>query len=129
MNQLIQGRVYCLLDTSFILTCIRNKIDFFEELKLEGTEIIIPEKVIKEIEEIKNSKKSEAKPEADLALKFIKAKKPKIIQLKGKTTDNAIINYAKQNPGVIIATLDREIKKKTKNHKLLIRSKKKLEII
>ncbi len=129
MNQLIQGRVYCLLDTSFILTCIRNKIDFFEELKLEGTEIIIPEKVIKEIEKIKNSKKSEAKPEADLALKFIKAKKPKIIQLKGKTTDNAIINYAKQNPGVIIATLDREIKKKTKNHKLLIRSKKKLEII
>ena len=118
-----------LLDTSFILTCVRNKIDFFEQLELEGFKILVPKQVIKEIEAIKNSKKSEAKPEADLALKFIKAKKPKIIRLKGKTADNAIISYAKQNPNIIVATLDREIKKKTKNRKLIIRGKKKLEFI
>ena len=118
-----------LLDTSFILTCVRNKIDFFEQLELNGFKIIIPEQVIKEIEAIKNSKKSEAKSEANLALKLIKTKKPKIIQLKGKTADNAIISYTKQNPSIIVATLDREIKNKTKNRKLVIRSKKKLEII
>ena len=119
----------CLLDTSFILTCVRNKIDFFEQLELEGFKILVPKQVIKEIEAIKNSKKSEAKSEANLALKLIKTKKPKIIQLKGKTADNAIISYTKQNPSIIVATLDREIKNKTKNRKLVIRSKKKLEII
>ena len=119
----------CLLDTSFILTCVRNKIDFFEQLELEGFKILVPKQVIKEIEAIKNSKKSEAKIEADLALKLIKAKKSKIIQLKAKTTDNSIINYAKQNQNIIVATLDREIKKKTKNRKLIIRGKKKLEFI
>ena len=118
-----------LLDTSFILTCVRNKIDFFEQLELNGFKIIIPEQVIKEIEAIKNSKKSEAKSEANLALKLIKTKKPKIIQLKGKTADNAIISYTKQNPSIIVATLDREIKKKTKNRKLVIKGRKKLEII
>ena len=46
-----------LLDTSFILTCVRNKIDFFEQLELNGFKIIIPEQVIKEIEAIKNSKR------------------------------------------------------------------------
>lgn len=118
-----------LLDASFILSCVKNKIDFFEELELGGIGVIIPEGVIKEIEAIKNLKKSQVKIEADLALKLINAKKLKIIQLKGKTTDNAIIHYAKQNPDIMIATLDREIKKKTKNRKLVIRNKKKLEII
>ena len=43
-----------LLDTSFILTCVRNKIDFFEQLELEGFKILVPKQVIKEIEAIKN---------------------------------------------------------------------------
>ena len=113
-----------ILDTSFILTCIRNKIDFLEQLELEGIKILIPEQVIKEIEGISNSK-----TEAKLASKLIKSNKSKIISLRGKNTDNAIINYAKENPDVIIATLDREIKSKIKNHKLIIRNKKRLEVI
>ena len=32
-----------LLDTNFILSCIRKKIDFFEEIRLMGIKIIIPE--------------------------------------------------------------------------------------
>ena len=113
-----------ILDTSFILTCIRNKIDFFEQLKLDGIRILIPKQVIKEIEGISHSR-----IEAKLALKLIKINKPKIIGLPGKKTDNAIINYSKKNPNVIVATLDREIKSKVKSPKLIIRNKKKLEII
>lgn len=111
-----------ILDTSFILTCIRNKIDFFDELF--GYEILIPKQVIKEIEGLSNSK-----TEAKLSLKLIKSNKPKTINIPGKNTDNAIINYAKENPDMIIATLDRGIKSKVKNSKLIIRNKKKLEII
>ena len=44
-------------------------------------------------------------------------------------TDKKIIQFAKENPKTIIATLDKEIKQKTKNQKLIIRGKKKLEIV
>lgn len=113
-----------LLDTSFILSCIRNKIDFFEEINLMGIKIIIPEQVIKEIKKFEN-KKTEAK----LALKILEKNKFQKIDLNSKNTDNGIIKYAKENPELIIATLDREIKRKTTNKKLVIRNKKKLEII
>ena len=113
-----------LLDSSFILSCIKNKIDLFEQLYLEGYKILIPMQVLREINGLSKSNEN-----AKLALKILQKSKFKRIKLRGKNTDNAIINYAKKNPEIIIATLDKEIKKKTKNSKLIIRSKKKLEII
>lgn len=110
------------LDTSFILTCIRNKIDIFEEL-IEYN-LLIPEQVLKEIKGL-----SKTKREAKLALKIIQKNKPKIISIHGKNTDKAIINFAKENPEIAIATLDKEIKSKVKNQKVVIRNRKKLEIV
>jgi len=110
-----------LLDTSFIISAIRNKIDFFTELEEQGFQILIPEQVVKELRGLKN----------ETALKLLENSKTKFkkIPLKGATTDKAIINYAKQNPKTIIATLDREIKKSILNRKLVIRGKKKLEVV
>jgi len=119
-----------LLDTSFILTCIRNKIDFLEELYFSGYQPIIPKQVLKEIENILKSKtKLKFKKEAELALLILKKHSFEYPELKGKNTDNAIINYAKQNPELTIATLDKEIQNKTLNKKMIIRNKKKLEVI
>ena len=111
-----------LLDTSFILTCIRQKIDFFEELEFQGLKIIIPIQVIKELEGL--SKKQEAK----IALQLLKKQKFTKTDLKTKNVDSGIIAYANKNKKVIIATLDKEIKDKAENQKLVIRGKKKLEI-
>ena len=112
--------VQVILDTNFILTCIKQKIDFFEELV--GTQILIPEQVINEIKNLKN-------PNSKLALKLLEKNKFKKIDLGRGHVDKLIIRFAKENPKTIIATLDREIKNKTKNQKLIIRGKKKLEII
>jgi len=115
-----------LLDTNFILTCIKNKIDLFEELFLEGYKIIIPEQVLNEIKKFEN-KKSEART----ALKILEKdfyEKPDL----GKSkipVDNKIIKFAKENPKIIIATLDREIKNKIPNKKMIIRNRKKFEVI
>ncbi len=108
-----------LLDTNFILSCIKQKIDFFEEIYLMGIQIIIPEQIINELKKLKK----------ESALKLLENSKFKEISLKGKIVDNSIINYAKENPDIIIATLDRDIQKKIKNRKMIIRGKKKLEII
>ena len=109
-----------ILDSSFILTCIKQKIDFFEELV--GIQILVPEQVINEIKRLKNSN-------SKLALKLLEKNKFKKINIGKGHVDKGIIKFAEENPKVIIATLDKEIKNKTKNQKLIIRGKKKLEVI
>ena len=52
---------YAILDTNFILTCVKQKIDFFEDIKLMGFQIVIPKQVINEIEKIPKSKKKRAR--------------------------------------------------------------------
>lgn len=111
-----------ILDTSFILTCVKQKIDFFEDIKLKGLEILIPEQVIREIERLKN-------PNSELALKIISKNSYKSVNLGRAHVDKLIIRFAKENPKIIVATLDREIKEKVRNPKLVIRGKKKLSIM
>jgi len=109
-----------ILDTSFILSAVKKKIDFFEELS--DYEILIPINVLNEIEGLKKSNST-----ANICLKVLEKNKFKKINFKTKNTDRGIVEYSKNND-LIIATLDKEIKNKTKNKKLVIRVKK-LEII
>jgi len=119
-----------ILDTNFILSCIRQKIDFFEEIPLLGLQIIIPEQIIKELKKIIDSKKKlHFKEEAKIALKLLEKNNFKKIDLKRKNVDTGIITLAKSDKNIIIATLDKEIKTKIKNQELIIRGKKKLEIV
>ena len=117
------------LDTSFILTCVRQKIDFFEDLYLGGFQILIPKQVIDEIRKNLNSKKVKESENANMVLKLLRNNLYKQIDLKLRNVDNGIIKFANENSDMIIATLDKGIKNKIKNSKLIIRGKKKLEIV
>jgi len=108
-----------ILDTSFILTAVRQKIDFFLWLQHEGFEVLIPQQTIKELIGLG----------AQLALKIIRKNNFHVIKLPGKDADVAIITFAKKNPDAIIATLDQGLQKKIKNRKIIIRGRKKLEIV
>ena len=129
-----KNRRFVLLDTNFILACVKQKIDFFEEIKFMGIKILIPEQVINELKKIVNSKKKlHSRNNAEIALKILEKKKNSFRRIDllnyGKNTDKRIKNFADKNEEVIVATLDRELKSKIKNQKLTIREKKKLEII
>lgn len=113
-----------ILDTSFILSCVRNKIDFFEEIKFMGMKIEIPKQVIVELKGLGKSQ-----DDAQTALKLLNKNKFNKMDLKTKDVDAGLIKFAEKNKDIVVATLDREIKKKIKNPKLVIRGKKKLEII
>ena len=108
-----------ILDTSFILTTIKQKIDFFEKLEHEGFQIVIPDQAIDELMGLG----------AQLALNILEKHKFKVVKLPGKDADTAILNFARENPEAIVATLDRGLQKKIKNPKMIIRQKKKIEII
>ena len=121
---------YVILDTNFILSCLRKKIDFFDEIQLMGFHVLIPVQVIKELENIQNSKqKLHFREDAKIAIKLIESGKFKKVGLDGKNVDYGIIKLAKENEDFIVATLDREIRNKTKNPKLVIRGNKELEVV
>ena len=111
-----------LLDTSFIMTCIKQKIDFFTYLEEEGFQILIPKQVIAELEGLAKSSTN-----AQFALKILLKKDLQPIDLKTRNVDEGIKEYAIKNNSVTIATLDKGIQTNVKNKKLIIRGKKKLE--
>jgi rRNA-processing protein FCF1 len=121
-----------IFDTNFILTCVKEKIDFISEL--EGYQLLLPEQVIKEIEKISvDRKKRVAERElAKLSLAIIEHNKSKfrIIELEKKFVDAGLLRV--KEPGeLIIATLDRQLKSmlEGKFKTLIITKRKKLEIV
>ncbi|MDO8467594.1 MAG: PIN domain-containing protein [Nanoarchaeota archaeon] len=117
-----------ILDTNFILTAVKNKLYFLDELA--GDKIIIPDEVIYELKSFENSKKKKHfKLDAELALRILENKKYEKIKLGNKYVDKGIFSYAKKNPHVYIATLDKEIKSKFKGRIFTIVNRKKLEIV
>ena len=102
------------LDTNFILTCVKQKIQMFEQLEeLFGIyDLIVGEQVLSELSELKNQLglKTSEKEAASVALKLLKAKKIKIVDFNSSNVDTGIVFYAMEKPHIIIATLDRELK-------------------
>src|SRR6056297_2115087 len=118
-----------ILDSSFILTCVKQKIDFFEELEKQGITPIIPKQVLQEIKRVSESrKKRHFREDAKIALKMIEMEKYEFVDLGKKHVDKEIIKYAKENPKVLVATLDKNLTQGLKNPLLFIRGKKIIEI-
>jgi len=107
-----------LLDTSFLLTAIKYKVDIFDELK--SNELIILDGVKKELETLIKTKKK-GKLEAKIALELIKKNRVKIKKSKIKSVDDSLVaeKYA-------VATQDRELKKRLKNRKVITIRQKRL---
>ena len=121
--------VKVILDTNFILNCIRNKVDFYEELMLRGDIPIFSKQVILELERIKNGSKAlKFREEATLAIKLINSQEHEEIDMPGKYVDVGIRKYCEIHPEVVLGTMDKELKKSVSNRKLVIRNKKKLEL-
>jgi rRNA-processing protein FCF1 len=119
---------FTLLDTNFILSCIRKKIDFFNDIKFLGLKIIIPIQVINELENLTLKGKLKFREESKLALNILKKNSFEKVDLNIKNVDNGIVKLAKEHEDYIIATLDKGIQSKIKNNKLIIRGEKEIEI-
>jgi len=102
-----------ILDTNFLVSSIKFKIDIFSELK--GNELFVLDNVIKELEKICEGKGKDS-ISAKLALKLLKTKKIEILKDKKKHTDDSLIYYGKK--GYIIATQDIKLKKKLKKKRV-----------
>ncbi|MBT4166085.1 PIN domain-containing protein [archaeon] len=103
-----------ILDTNFLIYCAKEKLDYVEEIsKLinEDYELVVPEKVIEELERLKiKTKKEKDKTASDLAIQILKTNKIKKVNPGGETVDKSIINLSQENKKNITATLDREMR-------------------
>ena len=124
-----------LLDTNFILTCVKQKIDFSvfaNEIIDQKIEWLIPQDILNELGSLKDriGMKTKDKEAAELSFQIIQNLNPKIIKFPGKNPniDIKIINYI-ADKDIVLATLDKNLKSRTKNKILTIRGKNNLELI
>ena len=121
-----------IFDTNFILTAIKQKIDFISDL--EGCELLVPKQVLEELKKMTTDKKKKLveRELAGISLAILNQNKSKfrIIELEKSFVDTGLLRLNPQEKPVI-ATLDREIKRllKGKFKFLTITKRKKLEIV
>ena len=66
---------------------------------------------------------------AEVGLKILHSGGFEKITLKGKYADSAMVAYLKKHKSVALATLDKKLMEKVNNKKIIIRGKKKLEVL
>ena len=99
-------------DTSFLIHFATKRIKNIDSLDVEIGQIrfVVPSVVITELEKLCNNPKKNQ--DALATLNF--SKNLKKLSISGNFADESLINFSKENQ-CIIATLDKELKKKIKN--------------
>ena len=116
-----------ILDTCFILTALKQKIDIKSELERilnKSFRLYIIDKTLDELKGKKDEKLAKA------IIKKIKCTNIKTEQPKSNV-DSLIINHTKNHPNITVATQDRALKEKLKKRNIrliTIRQKKYLKI-
>jgi len=121
-----------LLDTNFVISCIRKNIDFISQLESLGFNVVLPLEVLQELKDLrKNPGENRADRAAiDIAFELFekrKVKKMSLGSLKSKQKlDEKLIHKGKD--GYYIATLDNEIKRSVPNKIIILNAKNEVGI-
>jgi rRNA-processing protein FCF1 len=112
-----------ILDSSFIISCIRKRIDFVAQLEEQGFKVRVPREVLQEMKDLKKSNRAsrDDRIAVDVALRMIEKRKVKKITFGDGKVDDYLIE--KGNEGHYIATLDSGIKNKIPNKVVIFGNK------
>jgi rRNA-processing protein FCF1 len=105
--------VEVICDTNFLIHLATNRIKNLDNLDVEIGQIsfVVPQVVKNELFELE--KNPDKKQDIQSTLNYIK--NFKIIPILGSFADKELLDYVSNNR-VIVATMDRELKKQIKNH-------------
>jgi rRNA-processing protein FCF1 len=122
-----------LLDTNFLLTCAKQKVDFpslIAEQVDEKLEWIIPEEVIGELTELSERKgmKGKDKDAAKLALILAEKMGYESLRINNKNVDVGIADFIRGKL-IALATLDKGLKKRVDNTLIVISDKRHVRIV
>ncbi len=114
------------LDTNFIISCVKKRIDFIDELLARGFRVIVPREVIHELKDLRLNVTHTDRAAIDVALQMFAGKGIEKGKLGGKTVDEGLIAKGKQ--GAYIATLDAAIKRVVPNKVVILDATKNISI-
>jgi rRNA-processing protein FCF1 len=111
------------LDSSFIISCIRKRIDFIFQLEEQGLKPVVPKEVVEEIKDLRDRPgTSHMDREAvSVALEMIEKRGVKKISLGKGKVDEGLIRKGKE--GFYVATLDAGIKRNVPKKIVIFSSK------
>lgn len=117
-----------ILDTNFIISCIRGKIDFISQLEEEGFKVILPREVMQELKDIKRrtGESHYDRSSIELALQMFERSKIRKMALGNNKVDDQLVKLGVA--GAYIATLDKEILHKIPNRITINSSAKKIMV-
>lgn len=113
-----------LLDSSFIVSCMKKNIDFLTQLEEQGFKVKVPQEVLQELKDLRLDVGREERQAIDLAFQIFEQRKVKKIKLGHKKVDDGLIE--KGGEGYYIATLDREIKRHVPKRVVLFDAQKRV---
>ncbi len=101
-----------ILDSSFIISCVRERIDFLTQLNEQGFTPIVPREVIQEMKDLRISNRvsHDERIAIDVAFELLEKAKVKKTTLGTGRVDDFLIKRGQE--GIFIATLDKGIKKR-----------------
>ena len=124
-----------LLDTNFILTCAKRKMDFpslADKIIDQKINWIIPQDVLNELGELKDrvGMKVQDKDAAKLSFEMLQGLNAEIVQLPSKNpnVDIKIVNYI-MDKDIVLATMDKNLKSRIDNKVLTIRGENGVELV
>lgn len=98
-----------LLDTNFIIACVKRNIDFLAQLEEAGYKPVLAHEVLEELKDLRNNVKRDDKVAIDLALALFARRKVHKMKLGHHVVDEGLQKYGKE--GMILATLDGALKR------------------
>lgn len=98
-----------LLDSNFIISCLKRNIDFIDDLEGKGFKVLLPREILQELKDLRLNSKHDDRVAIDLALELFERRKVKKMGLGNDSVDSCLIKKGKE--GYYIATLDNAIKR------------------
>lgn len=112
-----------LLDTNFLMACKQFKVDIFtqiDKISAFNYRLFVLDKTVEELKKIVEEQKGKNRDAAKIALKLIAIKNVRVIKTKGsKKTDDIILEMASGND-FIVATQDKDLKRRLINQSISI---------
>lgn len=117
-----------ILDTNFMISCIKRKIDFIFQLEEKGFKIKVPREVIQELKDLKIGKgqSHDERKAIEVTLGLLLSREIKKIGLGQGKVDDWLIKKGKE--GIYIATLDKEIKRQVPNRIIILNAKNEIGV-
>lgn len=102
-------------DTSFLINLATRRIKNISNIEHEigMVQFVVPDAVVEELKRLQRNNESKSVA-AMHTLDFIEGKKMKIVPITGKYPDEAILQNIKKERRGLVATMDRELKRRIK---------------